>query len=311
MGALGIAYIRAGRIEEGVASFERTYDRALRDYEKGRQLPALRTLFEMANTCRQYRLFAQGVKYLKKIVEYDNQNRQRADDLSMTRRAAMLGTLYIELGRLDEGKRILSEVVERIRKLTDEENIQLAGVMLNLARIHEKQGDLEEAERLCEQVMRISEAKLVRNTFGPAYAQLWLGRIYTLQKRFGLADFALHEAETLFKQFEDSDPSGTVMILQERSKWHALKGDREQAVALLRDALKRSRALARTAASVHSDALTAEILKDLLDQTEKGNAVDKKDRAAWQSELKKILLSLKERLALSGDEAEWLKALGE
>jgi len=309
---LAEAYLRADRLDDALKLFERADQHARTLHETGKKQPATQTMARIAQLCSRYRMFGEELKYQAKVVEWDDANRGETDRLSMVRRASKLGDLYYDLGRLDDAERLLLQVVDRFRKLRDDDNIFQATALLKLAKIYRKRGDLTKAESYCEEVLRISEAKLRRRkTVGIAYTMMEMGMIYTAQGVPEMAKFSLDEAHDLFGRYLEQDPQGNIEILRALASSHLKKDEPGKALELLRTALQRCRDWPPERMKPIRRAATTATLKALLDAADPKDPALEKDRRAWKAELKTLLEATRKDHALSGDEQAWLKELGD
>ena len=70
-----------------------------------------------------------------------------------------------------------------------------------------------------------------------ADAMIQLGRVYVLQKRYELAEFALNEAAEVFEKLPHPDRVGNIRLLCERAMLLEGKNKRDEAIKCLREAL--------------------------------------------------------------------------
>jgi len=306
---LADAYLKIGRLDDGMRILKQASQHAKELNDNGQRQPATQTLMTAAETCGRHRLFELELEFQQQLVQWDTARRDEKDNLRKIRRVSRLGGILIDVGRLDDAKRILSQVIARIKKLRGKGNVFLAAPLLNLARTQERLGNLEEAEKLCDKVLEISEAKLKRRVPGLAYANMEMGRINLLQGHLEMAKFSLDEAQEIFKQYAKQDPNGNIKILRELAHYHLKKGEPQKAIALLREALQRCRDWSKKHNTVHNRSATIETLKALLDATDANDSDLTQSRRAWQTEFKTLLEEARADHALNAEQKAWLKQL--
>lgn len=309
LAGLGAAYLRAGRITDGIRTFSRTHEKARAIYTDGHQQAAINILQNMARICEGSRLFDEAVKLLEQAVEWDKQSGTN-DEISPTLRVRGLGSLYIQVGRLEEARELLTKSLDRIRKLAGKDQRSLTRLMIplyDLAIVHERLGDLDEAEKLCEEVLRLCESYLGSQNPLTARAMIRLGRINTLKKRYEMARFLLKDAERIFKSSKEPNLIGDIESLREQAQLHAAEGETEKAITLLRKALQRCDEYPEQVDIIHRESMQTEILKELLDASD-SDAAAKTDRQAWRKQLMTLLGNLKAKKALNAKQKEWMKA---
>lgn len=308
---LGAIYLEAGRREQGDTTLAKAASLGKDLYNSGKQDQALSVLEGVAGIYQQRRRYQDAAAVLEICTGWDEKTRNAGDSFEKVQRASRLGAVYADLGRFDDAKKVLTDVIERIKKAAGKDDLKVAGPMMNLADVHEKEGKFDEAERLYDDVVQISETKLGRKAIGTAYAVISLGKANRLQKRYDLAKFSLEEACETMKLYEQQDPTGNIRAIRELGVCYYLAGDKdkEKGMTMLRDALSRARETNKKSPNVHTNALLADTLKELIDATEKDSALEK-DRNEWRGELKTLLEKLKTESALDADETNWLKELG-
>lgn len=306
---LANAYLKIGRLDDGIRILMRASRHAKALADDDQRQPATQSLTAAADTCGRHRLFELELEFQQQVVDWDGARHGEKDSLIKIRRVSRLGGILIEVGRLNDAERILRQVVERLEKLRGKENVFLAAPLLILARVREKLGDLDEAEKLCDKVLQVSESKLRRKVPGIAYANMELGRISVLQGRLEMARFSLDEAREIFKQYAMQDPNGNIKILRELAHYHLKKGEPQEALILLREALQLCRDWSKRIITVHNRSATAKTLKTLLDATDANEPTLKNEREGWQTEFKTLLEAARASHALSAEEKAWLKQI--
>ncbi len=309
MAEFGAILIRAKRHDDGIRKFDTVFERSKKLREAGKGADARNILYGVARGCQGHRLLKASVKYHQQLVEWDDADRGREDAPEYVTRLSSLGALQLELGEVSAAERTLKKAIERIRRLSGDTSFDLVSPLLNLARAKTLTNDLDKAEDACEEALQIAETRMGRQSVATAFAMMSLGRVNALQKRFAEAEFNLVEAQSLFKLFEDHDPTGTIRATQELADCHRLKGDHAKAIELLRPTLEQTRTWAAEVDNDFGVATLAETLHYLLEATEGDKALEK-ERQAWKTELKTLLESLESRHTINHREQEWKKDLG-
>ncbi|MCG8407142.1 MAG: tetratricopeptide repeat protein [Phycisphaerales bacterium] len=312
MARLGAVYLAAGRVDDGIQALSQVAEKTQSLFTAGQQQVAINILQNSAVSCEQHRLFETAIKFREKIVEWDDQLRGANDNLTFALRAVGLGSLYIQAGRLQDAKKNLADNIVRIRKFVNQDQKSLFRLVIplsNLARVHEKLGELDSAERNCQEVVKICESYLGPKHPVTARAMTRQGRINTLQEQLVMAQFFLEEAQRIFEESKSQDPFIRIEIFQDLARLHSAKKEPDKAVAMLRKALERCDDWPEQIHMINQYAIKAETLKQLLDATGSNDSAAKTDRRAWRSELKTLLEKLEAGRALNAEQKEWLKDL--
>lgn len=307
---LGETYVRAGRVDDGIRLFGQAMARAEKLRDSGRKLEGMGVLNRLLRATNSGRLYSISLPYFEKAVAWDNEDRGRNDSMEYIARAAAVGAVQLQNNQFEEAKRTLSGAIERMRKIGDKYNVELAGPMLNLAKAYSMTGELDKAEKLCEEVLHLTENQTGSQSPATGYSMMWLGRINALQGKLSNAEFNFSEARLILNQYAEQDPLGMIRLLQEEARCRVKQNENAKAAELLRDALGRCREWMKNREGPVAKATLLEILKSLLEVTDPADGNVKADREAWQTEARSIYKQLEEAKALTPEEKDWKKVIG-
>jgi tetratricopeptide (TPR) repeat protein len=305
---LGQAYLRAGRPTDARRVFKNAADLAVKLHEDGQVEAATVELARLAAAYQQWRMLEDAVSTHERLLSWDR-GPPGGPKMQRIRRAVQLGGLYINVGRPQDAKRVLADAVRWSEAEHGEGALELFAPLLVLSKAHEKIGDLQAAERFCEQALQIAEANLKRGSPHTGLAMRAVGRVQTLQKNLDMAKFALEEAWAILEKHQETDPASFVMVMQDLAGLHQAAGRRSDATRLLREALDRCRGITPRQRSVHVDALLARSIKMLSDALQAQGPATRKEREALGAELKTLLDELAAARALDADNRRWLEEL--
>ncbi|MBN2559435.1 MAG: tetratricopeptide repeat protein [Phycisphaerae bacterium] len=306
---LSVAYVETGRQEDAARTIDRAFELATSLYEAGETRVAIVELDRLAGMFEGRRMLEDSIRALELLRTWD-QKGGGDPNLTTLRRAMQLGSHYIDVGRLPEAKRILTEVLEQSEKLHGKDERELFSPLLLLSQAHEKMGELPAAEGLCDRALQISEKKLAEGSTRRAYAMVAMGRILMLQKKFDLAKFFLGEARAIAEKHEKRDPMTMILVVRDLAELHEALGEKAETTKLCRDAVERSREIAARVHGAGVNALLAKHIKLLLDALEAEGPAAKGECGALRSELKTLLEKLRAARALDAENKQWLKELG-
>ena len=181
--------------------------------------------------------------------------------------AAML----IELGRLDEAERVLSEAFAILAQESSAPRRWIPNMLIQQARIAELRGNLAAAERLLINAIQVQQ-RLVSNSRAEGLAHLALGRVYASK---GWVTEALDVYRTGFAiiaerggglQFEDALPffrAGLAQVQRDPSKRSALHAEMFEVGQMVRGPVT-AQWMARTAARLAAgDQEVSELIREL------------------------------------------------
>ena len=310
--SLGGLLLAMGRTDDGLRTLEKATQLCQTLHAKGSGQPAIAAMESLANLYQSWRMFADAAKAAETVRAWSAKLDQKPDEITMNR-LLRLGTVYKELGRLDEAKSTLEEAVRISDTLKGDDTIKAVNPLLALSLVYEKLGQLQDAERSCEQALRLTESKLVRGSRGQAYALMTMGRIQVKEKRVDLGKFSLEEARKIFEKDENRriDPSGFVSILQETGACRLADGDKTQAVELYRQSVSYCREVTDKVQNVSAKAMLANAIHQLLVALPTDSPADKKESDSLKADLKQLLEDLRKAHALNAENEQWLKELGD
>lgn len=307
---LGAVYLRMHRVADAMKLLEDVYRRTKLLRESGKGLDARNLLARACAALTANRLYDDAAKFHETLIEWDDADRGKEDSHDLAKRAATLGALYMQTGRPEKARPTLEKAIERFKKLLGSTHIELASPMLNLARVHTQLGTVDTAERLCEEVLRISEDQTGPESIPTGYAMMWLGRTNALQRKYKEAQFNLFEAKRIFDAYDGRDAMADIRVRQEIAHCHSLQGRKTEAVAALNEAMERGREWMKTVDPVYADAAKLEILYGLIENTDASDESSRKQRSEWTAEFRELYEKLDIAKALTAEEREWNKRLG-
>ena len=308
---LGIAYQDAERYEDAERMLNKAFRQAVLLHAAGAQDAAISSLEDMSAVCRQRRMIEDAIKANEQLQSWEQKRNKRPNEVAI-RHALQLAQLYISVDRLQDAIDILTNVLRQLEILYGSGASETFVPFLSLSLAHEKKGELDAAERFCEKALRISEAEPRRGSPRIAHATAAMGRIYSLQKKYDMARFSLEEAKELHEKYRQADPVATVSVRYDLAAFYLAVGQKTEALDTLREALQRSRELAKNikgAGRSPADALLAKSIKLLLDAIDAEDATKAEERTALKSELKTLLEKLRTARALDADNKRWLEEL--
>ena len=312
---LGGVYLAMGRVDDGMRTLDKAYELGKALYAKGDEQLALNQMDGLANLYWSWRLFEPAEKVSETVDTWSKKGDPKPDE-TMLGRLVRLGSIYRELGRLEDAKRVLNQAVTVADSFKGDDVVKGINPLLSLSLVYEKLGQLEDAERVAEQALRITESKqlkLARTSRAQAYTIMTMGRIQVKRNRTDIGQFSLEDARKIFERDENrrSDPTGLIIVLQELAACYLAQGDKAQAVELDRQALSQCRELAEKGKNVNMKAMLANAIKQLLTTLPDDSADAKKESGALKEELKQLLEDLRTNHALSAENEKWLKELGD
>jgi tetratricopeptide (TPR) repeat protein len=144
-----------------------------------------------------------------------------------------LGYLNRSLGEYKKSAKTFEEALELFRSLVDVEE-DVADSLDGLGQAYEKQGDLDQAEKVLLECLQIKEK--LNNRFKISISLNNLGKVYTQQNR-------LEDAKAIFEKClkikeEIIDRQGQATSLNELGKVHRLKGEYETALNYYNKSIK-------------------------------------------------------------------------
>ena len=303
---LGAVYLKAGRQADGDRALKRAVEKGIALYESGERSAAISELLRVAAAFEFHRRLEDSLAIREQIRKWDEAEVTLATADTILR-SSQLTNVYMDLGRAEEAKGIMTKVVAEAKLLFGESEPETVGPLIVLAAAQEKAGDLDDAAKSCDQVLRIIESQLTRESPTAIYANYLLGRIRLRQKNYDLAKFSLEEAREKFEKATRKDRLVEVDILRELAACQLALGDKEEALATFRKAIANSRELSKDGNPYRLAGLAAS-LQRVLAAADKLN-LDAKDRGDMTAEFREILEKLRAERALNAQEKEWLTGL--
>ena len=307
---LGEAYFMADRRHDVESVLEWARNQAIALHAAGRQQAATVKLQRMGVVYQRMRMYEDAVAVYSRLYAWDQERSEEGASPAGIRLAMQFGSLCIDLGRLTEAKRVLTRAVRQSEAQYGEGHLEVSTPLLLLSLAQEKSGEFEAAEQTGEKALRICESKLRRGSFRRAQAMTAMGRVLTLQKKPDLARFFLEEATEVLESHAEENPAPLINAMLDLAALHQASGQDAEAVKLLREALRRWRAIVPQAKSAHVDALLARCIKLLSDALADQGPEAKKECAALRTELKALLKKLESGRALDAETKRWIEEQG-
>jgi len=270
---------------------------------------AIDTLAGMARAATRARMFEDASKYYALVCEWsaDSKNRVSADERVIYEKS--LGATLLELGRIKEAKRILSDCVTQIESDSTVNRLQMIEPLIYLSRIETELKDNAAATKHADRAVQIAESNTSAKDFTTAFPQLWLGRAFSHAGNYAMAEFCLKEAKSTFDRLEDRDPTGALLVRVELANTLVSESKSDDALKLLNEALTKCRDLRKTVTNPYLDAMQARVLRTLWEATKSGGA-SSDQRGEWKRECVEMLKALSADNLLNADEKAWLAANG-
>jgi hypothetical protein len=305
---LGTLYLGAGRFEDGRRTLAKAAESNKTLYEKGDVDPAISQQDVLTSAYQGWRLYEAAAQAGELAASWAQKRAAPMDETAVAR-VQRLGSIYKELGKLQDAKRILKDALRLTGEIAPKEPLRLVSTELLLSSVYIKLGELDEAERACDQALRATESSMPKRSRGQAYPLIAMGRIQTIQKQYELASFSLQEAVAILEKEENrrSDPGAYLNALCELSACRLAQGDKAQAIELARQAVSLGRSLASVGRNVNANALLVDALKKLTEALKADLPASQKEYDAALADIKKLLLELRDLQALSAEHAQWLK----
>ncbi len=306
---LGSAYVANGQIDKGIAQMDKTLADAKRAYEAGFKQQAIASVRDLAASARQASLIEPSVKYMKVLVDWMREENTDTKNADPAVQAVAYGSALVDAGKYDEAVRVLQQAIDDIKRIKGAGDEQLINGHASLARALLAQGKADEALPHCDMALQITEAKTGSESPLTAYALMLQARGHTAAGSTTLAEFGFKTALSIFDREPPRDPPGLIRTRIEYAKC-LLKMDKgKEAFDQLDAALKLCRSLEeKNADNTNLMSITASVLTTLVDGADKFPAEQKKNAAEWKKEAVEKFKAIKDRHALSAEEAQWLEA---
>ncbi|HKQ49413.1 MAG TPA: tetratricopeptide repeat protein [Phycisphaerae bacterium] len=303
---LGSVYLAAGRHADGERTLKRALEKGIALYESGERSAAITELLRVAVAYEYHRRLEDSLLIREQIRKWDEAQLALATADTILRNS-QLANLLVDLGCAREAREITAKAVGEAKLLFGEGEPETIGPMIALAVSQENLGDLDEAAKTCDQVLRIIESRMNRDSPTAVYPNYLLGRIRLRQGNRDLAKFALEEARENFERTPRKDPLIEIDILCELAACNLGLGDKDQALSLFRKAIQLAREMAKDG-KPHRLAGLATALHQLLDHAADAG-IDAKERGDMTAELRGVLEKLRAAKALNAEEKKWLQDL--
>ncbi len=228
-------YSRQGRHEEAEALRAEKLEicrRALGD-DNPRTLDAMGGLAWMYSDQRRHEeaeaLFAEELEICRRTLGDDNPRTLEA--------MGDLGWTYSRHGRHEEAEALFAEELEICRRTLGDDNPITLEAMSDLGWTYSNQGRQEEAEALLVEALEISRRVGAETDARTLYSMHYLSVVYTRQGRYDeSAAIDRKCADLARREFGDSDPEANLQRYNAACN-AALRGDRDEAIRMLREAL--------------------------------------------------------------------------
>ncbi len=308
-GLLGAAYVANGQIKKGIEQMDETLAAARRGYEAGFHQQAIGSIKDLARSAKNANLIEPAKKYYKTLVEWMREQNKDAKDIDHTVCALEYGSILVDSGDYDQAVSVIADAIAEIKRVKGAGDDQLFIAHEGMARALLAQGKAEEALPHCDMALQITEAKTGSESPSTAYALMLQARGHTAAGATTLAEFGFKTALSIFDQEPPRDPPNLIRTRIEYAKC-LLKMDKgKEAFDQLDAALKLCRSLEeKNADHTNLMSITASVLAALVDGADKFPAEQKKNAAEWKKEAVEKFKAIKDRHALSAEEAEWLEA---
>lgn len=305
---LGTLYLSNGRFEDGRRFLARAAESNQALYEKGDVDAAISLQDGLTNAYTGWRLFEAAAQAGEQAMAWAQKRGAPADETALAR-LQRLGSIYKDLGKSEQAKRVLHDALRQANEIASKEPLRPVGIQLLLTMVYLQLGQLDEAERTCDQALRLTEANMPRKSRAQVYPLVLMGRVQAMQKQYELASFSLEEALAIMEKEENrrSDPAAYMSALEELAACRLAQGETKQAVELCQRAVSQGRELGDLGRNVNAKAMLVDALKKLTDALKVGLPASQKEYESAREDLKKSLLELRDLQALTAEHKQWLK----
>ncbi len=264
----------------------------------------------LATTYFNQRQFAKAIDAIETVRKWAEEDKEKKNDYTIGRERR-LGAILLEVGRVEEGVKMLEQAVKDAKELYGEGDLRTGTPLLKLAEGYEQAGKLDKAEQACNEALRIAEEKLQPGSRSYAYCLRVMGRIYTATGQYDLAEFSFEEAKRILEdpRVRNLDPLALAGTLQDMAMCRLAKGKTDDAVQLCRDAIK-------VCEDVFSEPMTVNMIAEIarakysLYRTLVKKPDSDKERSQLKTEIKSLLGRLKDADAMSAENEAWLAQVG-
>lgn len=304
---LGALLLATGHVKEGKSFLDKANKRGTDLLNTSARQPAINELEKIADAYNRSRMLEKALSLYITLHELDEKDGKPND--GSIRRGEDLGTLLLLMDRDQEAVKLLKKVVADGEKVYGSGQRLTATALVGLCDALIKIGQLDEAEKVGDEALRICETKLQDRTLqgrsvATGYTLIRLGRIYSKQKRFDVARFSLEDAADIFKK-NPQDPLGLIECQLELVDCNIAAGKREAAEKILQEAA----GTAQQSFAKSPNPFTAYALVRALHKQLETGILAGKSKSEVESELKKTLTRMRDEEALDGLTRKWLAEL--
>lgn len=299
----------ARRFDVARATMEQAFGDIKELYAAGYTEQSINTLASMGLSASRARMYESAERYFSLVCEWAADPKNNIAPAERSLYEKMLGSTFLELGKLRECKQILTDCVKRLESVKTENRLQLIEPLIYLSRVETELGDFDAATKHADRAVQIAESRSANRDLSTAFPQFWLGRAFARAGNTAMAQFCLNEAMTTFDRLADRDPTGAMMVRIELANALVADSKRDEALKLLKDALSKCIELRSTVDNPYLDAMQARVLRSLYDATTSGGA-RAEEREQWKKDAVKLLKALESNQLLNAEEKAWLAANG-
>jgi tetratricopeptide (TPR) repeat protein len=305
---LGGVLLQQGKLGEGRKFLDKALARSRELLKTTANQPAISEMEKVAELYNLNRMLRPSMALYEELRQMDEKLSAPTDP--SVRRGEQLGSLYLLLGRPKDAVKLLKQVVADAEKVYGKGERLTATSLVTYCDALARIGELEEAERVGNDVLRICDTKMPdRNLAGrsvaTAHTLLRVGRVYTQQKRYDVARFTLEDALDIFNK-DKRDVLGIVDCQLALVECYQASGQSEKAEKMQNECVDLARKFVTQAKSPHTDAALARALHS---QIERG-VVSGAAKKAAEDELRAVLGRLRDAEALDADNEKWMSELG-
>jgi tetratricopeptide (TPR) repeat protein len=259
---LGMVYLRAGRWSDGRKLLRRTMRLIRGMYKTGDARVAQEALRQLLTVYQGERMLKESAAGFELLRGWESS--ESREPAVVVRRDVDLASLYVDLGRVEEAKMLLEEVTESVRASPGANARDLMSTLSVLALANERTGNLDESERLWDEVLLLTERTVRGRTPPHAFALRGLGRVYARQKRFDQAVFTLEDARDILDNSPGADKADLIRMNWDHVECLAAMGKKADAVKLLDEALALARSQYNKTKQAYAQAMLAKTLVRLV-----------------------------------------------
>ncbi len=304
---LGSVKLRAGRREDAERAFARAFEKAKRLYDGGERSAAINELTQLATIYDNYRMLDDAAMIREQIWKWDEAQATIAT-ADTIQRNVQTARAFLAVGRAQEAATILTKAVSQSTVLFGKGEMETVGPMVALSTAQERLDELDPAVKLCDQALRIIEAREGRESPFAISVMYQLGHLQTLQKKYDVAKFSLEEGLKYLQEAPRRQPVMENSFLRELAVCEAGLGQKDEATKSFDQVIDQSRELAKNG-NPHRLSDFATSIRRYLDASQLGLSIDAPKREALTAELRGALEKLRAAKALTAENKKWLEEL--